>query len=203
MEAFPDLASLSDSELKDLITRLETEENEISYQRRLLHGKLDILRAELVARLQQKGEGELGQVDLDRLTEILAGKTAPPNRSLSHIYCPECGFQNLESAHYCSRCGALLVTEGEPDETTQTFSAEEMHDERSDLLEELGIDGPALVDPLGRRPHRRARSRSSARRRRSGGRPTATSSSTTSRSPAGTRSSAAATRASRSRISAA
>jgi hypothetical protein len=78
MEAFPDLASLSDSELKDLITRLEAEENEISYKRRLLHGKLDILRAELVARLQRKGEGELGQVDLDRLTEILAGKAAPP-----------------------------------------------------------------------------------------------------------------------------
>jgi hypothetical protein len=78
MEAFPDLASLSDSELKDLIARLEAEENEISYKRRLLHGKLDILRAELVARLQRKGEGELGQVDLDRLTEILAGKTAPP-----------------------------------------------------------------------------------------------------------------------------
>ncbi|HEY7602657.1 MAG TPA: hypothetical protein VH760_00250 [Gaiellaceae bacterium] len=77
MEAFPDLASLSDSELKDLITRLEAEESEISYRRRLLHGKLDILRAELVARLQQKGEGELGQVDLDRLTEILAGKGAP------------------------------------------------------------------------------------------------------------------------------
>jgi hypothetical protein len=81
MEAFPDLASLSDSELKDLITRLETEENEISYKRRLLHGKLDILRAELVARLQRKGEGELGQVDLDRLTEILAGKTAPPTEA--------------------------------------------------------------------------------------------------------------------------
>jgi hypothetical protein len=78
MEAFPDLASLSDSELKDLIARLEAEENEISYKRRLLHGKLDILRAELVARLQQKGEGELGQVDLDRLTDILAGKSAPP-----------------------------------------------------------------------------------------------------------------------------
>jgi hypothetical protein len=81
MEAFPDLASLSDSELKELISRLETEENEISYRRRLLHGKLDILRAELVARLQQRGEGELGQVDIDRLTEILAGKTAPPTEA--------------------------------------------------------------------------------------------------------------------------
>ncbi|HZQ63723.1 MAG TPA: hypothetical protein VFA66_00670 [Gaiellaceae bacterium] len=78
MEAFPDLATLSDSELKELIHTLEAEENEISYQRRILHGKLDILRAELVARLQKKGEGELGQVDIDRLTEILAGKAAPP-----------------------------------------------------------------------------------------------------------------------------
>ena len=77
MEAFPDLAGLSDGELKDLIKQLEDEENEISYRRRLLHGKLDILRAELVARLQKKGEGELGQVDLDRLSEILAGKATP------------------------------------------------------------------------------------------------------------------------------
>jgi hypothetical protein len=79
MEALPDLASLSDTELKGLIKQLEVEENEISYRRRLLHGKLDILRAELVARLQQRGEGELAQVDLDRLTDILAGKAAPPS----------------------------------------------------------------------------------------------------------------------------
>jgi hypothetical protein len=78
MEALPDLAGLADTELKDLIRKLEAEENEISYQRRLLHGKLDILRAELVARLQRKGEGELGQVDIDRLTDILAGKATPP-----------------------------------------------------------------------------------------------------------------------------
>jgi RsiG-like len=81
MEALPDLATLSDSDLKALIKQLEVEENDISYRRRLLHGKLDILRAELVARLQKKGEGELGQVDLDRLTEILAGKAAPPTET--------------------------------------------------------------------------------------------------------------------------
>ena len=80
MEALPDLAALSDAELKKLIHDLEAEENEISYRRRLLHGKLDILRAELVARLQKKGEGELGQVDIDRLSEILAGKAAPPSQ---------------------------------------------------------------------------------------------------------------------------
>jgi anti-sigma-K factor RsiG len=80
MEALPDLAALSDADLRSLIHELEAEENEISYRRRLLHGKLDILRAELVTRLQKKGEGELGQVDLDRLTEILAGKALPPDR---------------------------------------------------------------------------------------------------------------------------
>ena len=79
VEPLPDLAALSDDELKELIDDLEREENEISYRRRLLHGKLDILRAELVARLQKKGEGELGKVDLDRLTQILAGKATPPS----------------------------------------------------------------------------------------------------------------------------
>jgi len=77
VEALPDLTTLPDAELKDLISRLEEEENEISYRRRLLHGKIDILRAELVARLKSKGEGELGQVDVDRLSEILSGKASP------------------------------------------------------------------------------------------------------------------------------
>ena len=79
MEPLPDLGSLSDSQLKGLIGDLETQEHEVSYQRRLLHGKIDILRAELVARLQRSGgRSVLEQVDIDRLTEILTGKGAPP-----------------------------------------------------------------------------------------------------------------------------
>ena len=79
MQPLPDLGSLSDDELKRLIGDLETEEREVSYQRRLLHGKIDILRAELVARLQKSGgRSVLDQVDVDRLTEILTGKAAPP-----------------------------------------------------------------------------------------------------------------------------
>ena len=79
MEPLPDLGSLSDDQLKSLIGDLETQEHEVSYQRRLLHGKIDILRAELVARLQRSGgRSVLEQVDIDRLTEILAGKGAPP-----------------------------------------------------------------------------------------------------------------------------
>ena len=78
MEPLPDLATLSDADLKQLIERLTREEDEISYQRRILHGKIDILRAEYEARLKSKGETELlRQVDVDQLADILARKAAP------------------------------------------------------------------------------------------------------------------------------
>ena len=76
-ETFPDLGSLSDQELKDVIQQLTEEELEVSYRRRILHGKIDILRAELVNRLRKKhdsGEDVLSLTDVDRLTDILAGK---------------------------------------------------------------------------------------------------------------------------------
>jgi len=78
VEPLPDLGSLEDKALKGLIEELEQQEREVSYQRRLLHGKIDILRAELVARLQKSGgRSVLDQVDVDRLTEILTGKASP------------------------------------------------------------------------------------------------------------------------------
>ena len=78
MELLPDLATLTDSDLKQLIQRLQEEEREVSYQRRLLHGKIDILRAEYQARLKAAGpETILSQVDVESLTAILAGKAAP------------------------------------------------------------------------------------------------------------------------------
>jgi len=76
-DTFPDLGSLSDEELKGLIDKLTQEEDEISYKRRVLHGKIDILRAELVNRLRQKrerGDTLFSGDDVAQLTEILAGK---------------------------------------------------------------------------------------------------------------------------------
>ena len=79
MEPLPDLATLTDEDLKKLIDELTREEQEVSYRRRLLHGKNDILRAELVARLQEtQGRSVLDAVDVDSLTEILTGKAVPP-----------------------------------------------------------------------------------------------------------------------------
>jgi len=77
MDTFPDLGSLTDQELKDLIKELTAEEMEISYKRRILHGKIDILRAELVNRLRKKqegGENVISGADIQQLTDILAGR---------------------------------------------------------------------------------------------------------------------------------
>jgi hypothetical protein len=71
---------LSDDDLKQEIGKLKEQEREISYQRRILHGKIDILRAELVARLQKsEGKSVLEQVDVEGLAQILAGKASPPS----------------------------------------------------------------------------------------------------------------------------
>jgi FHA domain/zinc-ribbon domain len=62
---------------------------------------------------------------------------------VSHIYCPECGFQNPESANYCSKCGTALVHEQGPEDATMAYTPEEVND--ASPLEDLGMEGPALV----------------------------------------------------------
>ena len=59
---------------------------------------------------------------------------------MSHVYCPECGFQSPEAATFCSRCGALLGRET-VDEATMSLGPEEI--EEASLAN--NIDGPALV----------------------------------------------------------
>jgi hypothetical protein len=79
-DAFPDLGSLSDDELKGLIERYQDEEREVSFRRRMLHGYIDMLRTELVARLRESGgKSVLEDVDVERLTDILAAKAPPPS----------------------------------------------------------------------------------------------------------------------------
>ena len=80
MDTFPDLGALTDQELKAMIQQLTGEEQEVSYQRRILHGKIDILRAELVNRLRKKheeGESAISGADVQQLTDILSGKATP------------------------------------------------------------------------------------------------------------------------------
>jgi hypothetical protein len=85
-ETFPDIGSMSDQELKDLIGQLTDEERHVSYRRRVLHGKIDILRAELVNRLKVKreeGDSALTGADVDQLTDILLGKLSHPEEEKS------------------------------------------------------------------------------------------------------------------------
>ncbi len=78
-ETFSDLGGLADEELKAMIDRLTAEETEVSYRRRILHGQIDILRAELVSRLRVRhhdGDAIIADADVDRLTEILANRAS-------------------------------------------------------------------------------------------------------------------------------
>jgi hypothetical protein len=62
---------------------------------------------------------------------------------MSHVYCPECGFQNPETANFCSKCGTALVRDSSGADTTMAFDPEEL--EEASPLEDLGMKGPALV----------------------------------------------------------
>jgi hypothetical protein len=66
-EPLPEPASLSDDELRTMVLALEREEDDISLHRRVLHGRIDILRAERERR--RRGL----HLDPDELGPILGG----------------------------------------------------------------------------------------------------------------------------------
>jgi len=73
--ALLDLEAKSNDELRGLLDDLSAEEQRVSYRRRVLHGKIDILRSELVRRLKgahESGEDVIGGRDVERLIDILA-----------------------------------------------------------------------------------------------------------------------------------
>lgn len=67
-----DLTALPAEELKAHLDRLCKEEREISYRRRVLQGRIDLIRAELVGR----GVLSLSAEELARV--LLEGAAAPP-----------------------------------------------------------------------------------------------------------------------------
>lgn len=74
-DALLDLGSKSNDELRGLLNDLHAEEQRISYRRRVLHGRIDILRSELVNRLKEQretGGDVISGGDIDRLITILA-----------------------------------------------------------------------------------------------------------------------------------
>jgi hypothetical protein len=74
-EALLDLEVKSNEELRALLDELYAEEQRVSYRRRVLHGKIDILRSELVRRMKSEreaGEDVISGSDVERLIDILA-----------------------------------------------------------------------------------------------------------------------------------
>jgi hypothetical protein len=69
----PDLSALTDGDLKQEIHRLTRREREISFQRRFLHGQIELARAELMRRLAEMTPSELSMVDVEELNRILDG----------------------------------------------------------------------------------------------------------------------------------
>jgi hypothetical protein len=61
MDAFPDLAALSDADLKALTEEKMADERDVSRQRRELHGRIDVLRTEHTRRLKERH----GEVEVD------------------------------------------------------------------------------------------------------------------------------------------
>jgi pSer/pThr/pTyr-binding forkhead associated (FHA) protein len=62
---------------------------------------------------------------------------------MTHVYCPECGYNNPESARFCAKCGSALVVP-EEGEQTETFSLADGGDSL-DTLDDLGLQGGVLV----------------------------------------------------------
>jgi hypothetical protein len=83
-ERLVNIQAYSDAELKALAASLAEEESEVSKQRRLLHAQIDIVRAEMVRRLRDKGGAGKGLVedgDIAILTAILTGTDSRPDGS--------------------------------------------------------------------------------------------------------------------------
>ena len=74
-DALLDLERKTPEELRELLDELYAEEQRVSYRRRVLHGKIDILRAELVRRMKEQreaGQDVVSPSDLERLIDILS-----------------------------------------------------------------------------------------------------------------------------------
>ncbi len=75
-DAAPDLVGLDDAALKTEIHRLTQREREISFQRRYLHGQIELARNELLRRLTEAGSTDLSEDDVEELNRILDGDGA-------------------------------------------------------------------------------------------------------------------------------
>ncbi len=68
---------------------------------------------------------------------------------MTRLHCPECGFQNLEAARYCEKCGAVLIPDDVADSTQAMIVSEETVEDVSGALAEVGLQGTAIIVRAG------------------------------------------------------
>jgi FHA domain/zinc-ribbon domain len=67
------------------------------------------------------------------------------------MFCPECGFKNLEGAAYCARCGASLLAEQPESATTMSFVPGEEDGESNPLAAVAGDEACLVIRSGGGR----------------------------------------------------
>ncbi len=60
-----------------------------------------------------------------------------------YVHCPECGFQNLEAARFCEKCGAPLIPDETGDQTLSSLLPDD--DENGSSEGEVAVEGTALI----------------------------------------------------------
>ncbi len=76
-ELLLEIQNLSDDEIKRTAEALAEEERDVSKTRRIIHAKLDLLRAEMVRRLRDKhssGGSLFEEGDVEKLSAILSSR---------------------------------------------------------------------------------------------------------------------------------
>lgn len=68
---------------------------------------------------------------------------------MTRVHCPECGFQNLEAARYCEKCGAILIPDDVADSTQAMVVSEETVEDVTGVLADVGVQGPAIIVRAG------------------------------------------------------
>jgi hypothetical protein len=75
-------SSFSDDELRDRIREVKRDEEQVSYERRMLHGRIDVVRSEILARIDRRTGVEEASDDLSdlvrRLSDALTHTGPPP-----------------------------------------------------------------------------------------------------------------------------
>jgi len=68
-----DFPSLTDEELRDTVHHLSRREREISFQRRFLHGQIELARADLQRRLNEDRPMTLSPAEIEELDQAMSG----------------------------------------------------------------------------------------------------------------------------------